>query len=86
MVGHDNSKVTAIHHGGSMDITSYDNCDVAIFEGEIASKLAAQRVTPGDPTDRSRSIDWSKWGALAAWIVIPITIVGILVAVWLDKN
>ncbi|MBP9157832.1 MAG: hypothetical protein KBF53_08645 [Sphingobium sp.] len=33
-----------------------------------------------------REINWTKWGAIAAWIIIPITVVGILVAVWLDKN
>jgi hypothetical protein len=34
----------------------------------------------------AKDIDWTKWGAIAAWIVIPVTIVGVLVAIWLDSN
>jgi len=30
--------------------------------------------------------NWAKWGAIAAWIIIPITVGGILVAIWLDNN
>ena len=32
------------------------------------------------------NIDWSKRGALAGWIIIPITILAIFVAIWLDNN
>lgn len=43
-------------------------------------------VTAKPSKPESNSTDWSKWGAIAAWIVIPITVVGIIVAIYLDHN
>lgn len=46
-------------------------------------KLVDEKLAPHVS---SRETDWSKSAAIAAWIIIPITIVGIIVAIYLDHN
>jgi hypothetical protein len=62
------------------------------YESDDEPKPAAlyqhrQTMIPSPPTSRFAfgPINWTKSGAIAAWIIIPVTIVGILVAVWLAR-
>jgi hypothetical protein len=46
-----------------------------------------QTMIPPAPPSRFRfgPINWTKSGAIAAWIIIPVTIMGIIVMIWLAK-
>jgi len=55
---------------------------VNFMHGLHQYQLRGHRRLPHETND----IDWAKWGAIAAWVIIPLTIVGIVVAVWLDNN
>jgi len=72
VVGHDDSIVTAFHHGGNMDITSYDRCNVTLFQEGESSIADEAKTSP------AFNIDWTKWGTIigaAALIVAILTMV-----------
>ncbi|WP_209347544.1 hypothetical protein [Pontixanthobacter sp. CEM42] len=51
-----------------------------------AGKSAAAHLEASPETNTSPSRDWTKIGAIAAWIMIPLTILGLVIMYCLDKT
>ncbi|MHA0318565.1 hypothetical protein ACXY7D_10505 [Sphingomonas melonis] len=61
------------------DITTTINPSTGIVHRSYSERPAP--VTPGNA-----GRDWGKSGAIAGWISLILAIIGIAVAIWLDKN
>ncbi|HEY0310855.1 MAG TPA: hypothetical protein VGC56_00020 [Allosphingosinicella sp.] len=53
----------------------------------VASIKAEPDVTMTAPftPGHERSVDWTKWGAVAAWLALPVAIAGVAITIWLSK-